>query len=59
MLVVLLCGGIAADWSYPRLAPTDFAEKAQEFSLALPGTRMELPLHPPGSGPMILIKRAP
>jgi hypothetical protein len=33
---------------YSRLPPADFTEKAREFALAPPGTRMELPLQPPG-----------
>jgi hypothetical protein len=58
ILVVVLFGGIAADWLYPTLAPTNFPEKAREFALAPPGTRMEFALHPPGWR-MVLVKQAP
>jgi hypothetical protein len=59
ILIMASVTGIVADWSHPRFAPTGFATKAQEFALAPPGTRMELPLQPPGFGPMILIKQTP
>jgi len=59
MFVLLLFGGIAADWSYLRLPPTDFREKAQEFALAPPGTRIEFASHPAGFSPMVLIKQTP
>jgi hypothetical protein len=59
MFVLLLFGGIAADWSYSRLPPTDFREKAQEFALAPPGTRIEFASHPAGFSPMVLIKQTP
>jgi hypothetical protein len=58
ILVLFLLGGIAVDWFHPALSLTNFREKAREFALAPPGTRMEFELHPPGCR-MILIKQAP
>ena len=58
-LCLLLFGGIAADWSYPRAPPTDFSEKAGEFALAPPGTQIEFRSHPRGFSAMVLIKKAP
>jgi hypothetical protein len=57
-LVLVLIGGIALDWFYPRLPATDFPEKTREFALAPPGTRVELPQQP-ADWKMVLIKRAP
>jgi hypothetical protein len=59
VLVLLLVGGVAVDWSYPRLPATDFSEKAREFAFAASGTRMEFPSQPPGFTPMVLTKQAP
>jgi hypothetical protein len=58
IFVVMLFGGIVVDWSYSRLPPTNFPEKARAFALAPAGTRMEFASHPPGWR-MILIKQAP
>ena len=58
VIILGLCTGIAADWFYPELPPTDFTKKAGEFAFASPGTRMEFALRPPGWA-MTLTKQSP
>ena len=54
-LTVLI--GIAGDWSYPRMAATDFNSLARRFAVLPRGTEIAFPLYPPGVASMILIKR--
>jgi hypothetical protein len=47
---------IPGDWEYPGMAPTDSPQAAREFDVAMPGTLVKLPIHPPGNV-MLLTKR--
>ncbi len=42
-LLASILVAIAGDWRYPRMAPTDFAQKAREFQQAAPGTLVKTP----------------
>lgn len=55
-LIVLMIVEIPGDWEYPGMAPTDSPQAAREFDVAMPGTLVKLPIHPPGNV-MLLTKR--
>lgn len=48
-VVAVVIGGVAGDWVYPVMPPTDFADRARAFAQAPPGTVARLPIHPTGA----------
>lgn len=56
LLVPMLMVAIPQSWRVQSWH-TDFAERARAFAQAPPGTRMEFPQTPPGTSPMVLVKR--
>jgi hypothetical protein len=57
MLLLLSLWAVPKDWQQPIWPKTDFYERAKEFEIATPGTKLEFQIHPPGLAPMILVKR--
>ena len=57
LLLLMVVWSIPGDWHGFDMAPTDFVARARVFEAALPGTRMEFPIFPPGVAPMVLVKR--
>jgi hypothetical protein len=47
-LLVLLPIGIYQDWSYPKYKDLDFKKYAAQFDSAPSGTKMTIPINPPG-----------
>jgi hypothetical protein len=48
-LAVAVLVGVAGDWIYPVMPPTDFLSRARAFAKSPPGTVMRLPMHPTGT----------
>jgi hypothetical protein len=48
VLCCIMCVGIVRDWRIPPLNDLHFAEYAQRFEAAPPGTAVTIPINPPG-----------
>jgi hypothetical protein len=48
IFLCVMCFGVVRDWKQPALEDLHFAESAQSFAAAPPGTVMVIPENPPG-----------
>ena len=58
VLLCLMCIGIVRDWRIPAFKDLEFAQAAQHFAAAPPGTAVTIPLTPEGWN-MRLVKHQP